>query len=223
MSKELDLFGSDINPDFKIDQYSGGSLYGRPFERDGIVTLTKFGEFVCEISPQGELVADFPDSGLICVYDDDGELNMVSIDLEGYLSSFSEEELRNMPNLGRDISRMAEWLGETETSIVLSVDVKGGIVELTNFSADGEEFSNVKSRKFNLSKGLDGDAKIGEITLPFRVERNGDELMLGMGESLNGDSVLDVIVISTYVDFIDDVLAGGPRDIQKLAEKIMLN
>ena len=70
---------------------------------------------------------------------------------------------------------------------------------------------------------MDGDAGIGEISLPFRVEQNGDELVVGMGEALGGRSVLDVIVVSCYVDFIDDVLAGGPKDLQRVAGKIMLN
>ena len=223
MSKEFDRFSSDFNPYFKIDQYSGGSAFGVPYERNGVVTLTKFGEFVCEISPQGELVADFPHSGLVCTYDVKGKLDMVSIDLERYLRSISSDKLNGMPNKGGDITQMTNWLRTNETSIVLSVDVKQGIVELTNFSADGEEFSNVKSEKMDLCLGLDGDAKIGDITLPFKVEQNGDELTMGIGETLGNRSVLEMVAISTYVDFINHIIAGGPKDFQKVAEKIMLN
>lgn len=205
------------------DEYTGGSLYGETFDCEGAVALTKYGEFCFELSEEGELYAKFSDSGLTCVYGTGGSLDIFSLDLRSYLGSFTKDEKAKMPKGGKDIDNVVSWFEKTGKHSALSVIVKSGVVEVVTYGEEKDDFLRVKSSEFDLRTGLEGGAKVGDICLPFRVELVGDEFVIGMGESIGDNTVLDVVVVSSNVDFFDDVLSGNPRDIQKLARKILLN
>lgn len=193
----------------KIDSNSGGATYGRVFDGDGIVTMLKSGEFVCDLGVDGDLTVDFVEQGLICVYGDDKKLKMVSVDIEAFLGSKNE---------------ISKWLAGSETTAVMTVLMTTGVIELVMVGEEVENnFSRMISDRTDLNTGLDGTIKVGEYILPFSVEKVGDEVTVGLGKRVNSGTLYDFETISCYVDYIDDVLSGSPRDFQKLADKILLS
>lgn len=205
-----------------LDKYSGGALFGTAFDGEGVLSLNKYGEFLHELTPDGDLIAGFLDNGIICSYDDKGRLDIVSLDFEKSIHGLTDEELEMMPNKGQDLMRIEQLLSETKMKVLLSIDVKGKKLEVLVYGDNGY-FARDKMKPVDLEAGDDGFVRIQGINIPYRVERSGDEISIGIGEASADDSVLDMVVVSDNVDFIDDVLAGTPKDIQRLAEKIILN
>jgi len=200
-----------FNPfyEVKIDRHSGGASYGKVYDGDGVVTLIREGEFVCDLGADGDLTVDFVKRGLICVYDDSKSLKMVSVDVENYL--------------GRD-SEISRWLVETDTTAVLTVLVETGVVELVMVGDIIENnFSRMISEATDLRGGLDGTVKIGGHKLSFSVDKIGDEMTVGLGKSVKNGILYDFETVSCYVDYLDNLLSGTPKDFQKLADKILIN
>jgi len=208
----------------KIDDYSGGTLFGKTFFGEGVVSYTnRYGDFVYTNTIDHDLIAGFPDIGLNCVYDIDCSLTLMSINLKAYLRNVFKGE-RDVETKQSEIShKMLAWLEEANLNAILTADPGSGVIEWVVFDEKNRVISRKKSQPCNFDDGLDGDIKMGEMFLPFFIEKHGDELVVGFGEIDADDMVADALAISTRVDYVDDIIAGMPNDLQRLAGKILLN
>lgn len=205
-----------------INEKWGGSVFGESFDGDSRVALTKYGLTVVELF-DGDLVADFADNGLICSYDKEGRLEDVSIDLEDYFYSLSTSETAKMPHKGSDLRYVAKLLHDTDTTVVLTADVKTGKIEVETVNEEGDIFKRDVSPSFDLTAGMQGELQVGNAHLAFSVEIRPDEFVLGIGEQDEGSCFLDAIVISKNVGKVKESDIETPRGIQMIASKILLN
>ena len=103
-----------------INSRTGGSANGEAYD-GGAVSLSRFGEFACRVGDQGELLATFPDKGVMCGYSDEKKLVFVSIDIACLLGSLDDKELAEMANEGRDIDDLYSELESHGQVLFLTV------------------------------------------------------------------------------------------------------
>lgn len=207
-----------------VDDYSGGALYGEVESGSGIVTLTNRGEFVHDLTAHDELMAGFPEHGLILVYDEKGNLDLASISLISFIEGLSVSDTKRMPNRGKDLVMLRDWLVAENISAILTVKVKEGSCEIVLNGEGPSDFARYETTGMDFRKGYEGMARINDFfSIPICASDKGDEFVLGIGEIGNGRVSFGAFAISRYVDFWDEVTSGGPKDLQKLAGKIILN
>lgn len=210
----------------QLDNFSGGAVFGKAVGDEAKIAYTANGEFVHEVSDEGELSVEFPSGGLGLIYDKEGFLDLVSIDFEGYLNSFSQSDRDKMPNQGEDILEIERRLKDTETTVVMDIKIKESLMSFVITDSFGEEVKPVDPEAFNFYESSNSLVTVAGIDLFLYVERSEDEFVIGLGEvaKTEGDTVrVHLLVVSNQVNFMKEVKSGTPRDLQNLARKILLN
>lgn len=207
----------------KINEYSGGAVVGKTEISDETIVVTKYGSFSAHINERGDLVADFYDQGIICVYNKQGRLDSVTIDVEVYLKGLTKEEKKDMPNGGEDIDEVSDWLESSYKKTMFTVRAEDEVIEVVTFGLKEEDYNREQAPFMDLYSGVNGSIDINGISIPFTVKRNLDEFTIGLGETDGKFRVINTTIISNNVNCTNDVLAGGQRDLQRVAGKVILN
>jgi hypothetical protein len=213
-----------IDPLPLLDNFSGGTVSGVTLDGEGWVFATKHGEFICHRCEDG-IVASFPEGGLVCSYGEDGDVTMVTIILEPYLSNLIDVGmLDRMPNKGADIELLLEELGKRRTIATLTANMEDCKVEMMTSSETGEVLSH-SEQNFNLDSGSEGSFSLEtlDVVLPFKVVVDDNQVMIGMGESLGDQSMFGMLKVRNKIDFQDSFVSGNSLDVRSLADKIILN
>jgi len=207
-----------------FDPNEGDTLYGYSEGWDGEVAFTRFGEFGVEISEMGELIATFPDQGLMYIYEQEGPILMALVDVGKYLGSLPIDKVATMPNGGFSVIGLLEHLRAEKLAMMLTITFG----ELNRFNVvvmdeNGEQQVAKDVDGVDFTKGITGDLGIKEHSISFEVTRYGDDLFMAFGERKGKKASMVSVESSLFVDFEDDVFGEDHGRLQKLARKIILN
>lgn len=216
---------SEKSPGLPItDPYNGGSLYGISNEGEGVIAYTKFGEFSCELTEQADLIATFPEHGLIYIYSQEGDLEVASVEVSAFLSSMDYQEVISMSNQGADILSLVQHMRENKLAMFVNVDLVESNFWVVVLGPDGEQQIVKDLKNVNLTKSIGGDIGIKENSVAFQVTvNNGEDLVVAFGERRGKKYSLRAIESSLFVDFEDDLFGDDARRLNRLANKIIMN
>jgi len=204
------------------DPANGGSAFGYTWRGDGLVDCTKYGEFACALSDEGDLVASFPEQGMVMIYSQEGHLILASVDIGGYLSGFDDADFLKMPNQGEDILGLITFLAAERLQMFMAVSLRDKNFKVIIANEEGEMkiLSNLEGVDF--SKNLVGEAGIRDQVVAFQVSTNhGEDLAIAFGERKGSSLNMIGVEISTYVDYEDNLFGDDLRRLRKLAKKII--
>ncbi len=204
----------------KLSNFSGGTSSAES-SRGGSVVISRFGEFSCDIGSRDELMATFPEEGLICSYTEDCKLAFVLIDLAIYFENFSEKDFDFMAKNGAELAGVVQRVRDLNQNLYMTVFPalqivrtelwqKKKIIKYTEFTDDA----------FNGRLRL---LKLDEFELAFRVIKSGDEMTIGLGEIEGKNATLIPISVSNKVDYVSEITSGDTHRFSNLADKIILN
>lgn len=212
---------SEFSPRYTRSE-NGGSLYTLNSEGDGYVAFTKFGEFGCQLTEQGGLIAEFPEHGFTFYYDDEGKIELAVLDVSMYLASMDSETLLSMPNGGINIYGMVEYLTKNNLSICAYMDIKNSSMEMDLIDENGKSKMFGEYDNANYIKGLRGDIEIGGNKVTFEFADYDGDLMMSLGEANDKRGKLVGVMFSSFVDFEMAFFGDDPKRFQYLASNIVL-
>jgi len=204
---------------------AGGSLFGKARIDDGLILAdTDFGEMGVDITDQGDLMAIFPELGLMLGYSQEGDIRMAIVDIGMYLSRLPIDLVEAMPNGGRDVMALVKKLYDEKLSMMLRLVLgEDEQLRLVVLEEDGSEAFGRDSDMVNFGRGMGGDVGLEENHMvSFGIIRSGDDLRISFGEGRNRDTYAGIDV-SLWVDFENNIFGNDPRRLRKLANKIILD
>lgn len=217
MPKEINLQYPDfLGPD------NGGDLTSFTEDGEGYVAYTKYGEFSCELTDQGGLLAEFPENGLTFYYSDEGNLELAVLDLGDYLSGLNAAEVNKLPNGGENIYGIVKYLEDNGLAMCVFLGFKKKDLEVVLFDDNGESTTVEKVENADFRKGLSGVAGVGGFEVAFEFTDYGDDVLMAVGETDGKDTKLNGVEFSNFVDFEDDLFGNDPKRFSRLASKIIL-
>lgn len=204
-----------------IDNESGGSVTGK--RSDGTkVADSRYGEFGFRISEDDNLIADFPERGVLCAYDREQELAYVSLDLKTVFLNMTDKEWGDMARQGEDIEALIDFLEASDQLIFLTAFPQIGVSKI-DMSGEGGMRTEGMTEDVDFERGFWGKIVIDEATIIYHAVKRGDEFVIGVGEISGSFRTVATISMSHKVDFVKEMSGSDPKRFWRLADKIMLN
>ena len=200
------------------------TLYGKTKSFSQEVAFTRFGEFAAEVGEGGELLAVFPEQGLMYIFEQEGDLLMTLVDVGLYLKNLTYEQIMAMPNRGNSVLGLIECLKEEKLTMLMTLTFGG----MDNFNLvvlddKGREQVAKDMEGVDFGKGLNGELGIRENSVAFEVTKTGDDLVIAFGERRGSKVNLVSVESSLFVNFEDNLFGDDNKRLQNLAGKIILN
>lgn len=205
----------------KISEASGGSEIGSSYD-DGLVVISRYGEFACKVVDGGMLLSFFPDKGFLCGYAAEGDLAFVAFDVASLFANLEEDEISQLAHGGEDVADLMAILRENGEIMFLTVFPQIGSVRI-KVMRGGQIRGEEVVENIDMAAGRLGKIYLDEATIAYNVASNGDELVVGIGETSPTLATMRSVSLSHRVDFPQNLNELGSKGLRKLAEQIVLN
>ncbi|KKS93773.1 MAG: hypothetical protein UW68_C0016G0022 [Candidatus Collierbacteria bacterium GW2011_GWB1_44_6] len=205
----------------KITNESGGSLSAKAVDGETDVALTRLGEFVCKISDDDNFAVNFPEIGLICIYQEDGSVGLLSLDLTTFLDSQLSRKAF-LSDGEKDIALLMSFLKDQKQTLMISAFPDQFMLTVEILGSKGQRLNFQEFEQVDFSKGTHGDLELFGVSVGYQFVVTSDEMTVAAGDS-DPDRKLLALAVSNKVDFVEDYFSEDPKRFQKLAAKVLLN
>lgn len=202
---------------------NGGSAFGETFDSDEIVAMTKYGEVAFYMNEQGDLGIEFGEIGFSVLYDDQGDIQFATFDVEGYLRSVSQQDIEGLPDKGRGLKKIMDRLDINEKQIKIAMFPELSRIETAIFTDEiGSKGEMVTFDNVDFKKGFLGKLKFEGIEIGFEFTNLGIDYGFSLGK-VDGDKLpMVAIEFSGQLDFEEDFFSDSYNRYQRLAQKVLI-